>query len=139
MEPFYALALTAKNKLGFIDGSIKAPATTDAKFFIWQRCNDMVLSWIWQSMNATISSSILYCKTAFADWKDLEDCLSQGNDSRIYQIRQEIAEHRQGQSSVSDYYTKLKAFWDELGSYHEPIACDWGGEGESHAILDGIE
>ncbi|XP_070668374.1 uncharacterized protein [Malus domestica] len=121
------IALSAKNKLGFIDGSIKAPAPSDAKFSIWQRCNDMVLSWIWQSVNAAISSSILYCKTASAAWKDLEDRFSQGNDSRIYQIRQEIAEYRQRQSSVSDYYTKLKALWDELGSYHEPIACDCEG------------
>ncbi|KAM2212439.1 hypothetical protein ACFX1S_022740 [Malus domestica] len=109
------IALSAKNKIGFIDGSLKSPASTDAKYPIWQRCNDMALSWIWQSVQGNIACSILYCKSASAAWKDLEDRLSQGNNSRIYQIRQ-------GQQSVSDYYTKLKALWDELGSYYEPIA-----------------
>ncbi|TQE05251.1 hypothetical protein C1H46_009108 [Malus baccata] len=59
--------------------------------------------------------------------KDLEVRFSQGNDSRIYQIRQEIVEQRQGQLSVSDYYTQLRALWDELASYYEPIAYDCEG------------
>ena len=36
-------------------------------------------------------------------------------------------EHRQGQQSISVYYTKLKAFWDELSSYHEVLSCSCGG------------
>ncbi|XP_038693768.1 uncharacterized protein LOC119991495 [Tripterygium wilfordii] len=121
------IALSAKNKLGFIDDSIKTPPITDAKFPIWQRCTDMVLSWIWRSVKPTIASSILYCKTVFTAWKDLEDRFSQGNNLQIYQIRQEIVEHRQGQLSVSEYYTTLKDLWDELASYHEPIQCDCEG------------
>ncbi|XP_020415631.1 uncharacterized protein LOC109948111 [Prunus persica] len=121
------IALSAKNKLGFIDGTIKAPAKTDAKFSIWQRCNDMVLSWILHSLQPDIASSVLYCTSASMVWNDLKDRFSQGNDSRIYQIRQEIAEHRQGHLSISEYYTKLKALWDELDSYHEPIICTCEG------------
>ena len=36
-------------------------------------------------------------------------------------------EHRQGQQSISVYYTKLKAIWDELSSYHEVLFCSCGG------------
>ena len=36
-------------------------------------------------------------------------------------------EHKQGQQSISVYYTKLKAFWDELSSYHEVLSCSCGG------------
>lgn len=56
------IPLSAKNKLESIDGSIKAPATTDAKFPIWRRCNDMVLLWTLQSVHGTIVGSKLYCK-----------------------------------------------------------------------------
>ncbi|KAI5330645.1 hypothetical protein L3X38_030043 [Prunus dulcis] len=121
------IALSAKNKLGFIDGTIKSPASTDAKSAIWQRCNDMVLSWILQSLHPDIASSVLYCTSASMVWNDLQDRFSQSNDSRIYQIRQEIAEHRQGHLTISEYYTKLKALWDELDSYHEPIICNCEG------------
>ncbi|KAG7600484.1 Retrotransposon Copia-like N-terminal [Arabidopsis suecica] len=35
-------ALNAKNKLGFINGSIVKPSETDADYGSWTRCNDMV-------------------------------------------------------------------------------------------------
>ncbi|XP_016647144.1 PREDICTED: uncharacterized protein LOC107880362 [Prunus mume] len=121
------LSLSAKNKLGFVDGSVKTPSSDDSKFPLWQRCNDMVLSWILHSLHSDIASSVLYAKTAAAVWTDLRDRFSQSNDSRIYQIRQEIVECRQGQQTISIYYTKLKALWDELASYQEPFFCDCEG------------
>ncbi|CAL9000181.1 unnamed protein product [Prunus brigantina] len=121
------LSLSAKNKLGFVDGSVKTPSSDDSKFPLWQRCNDMVLSWILHSLHPDIASSVLYAKTAAAVWTDLRDRFSQGNDSKIYQIRQEIVECRQGQQTISIYYTKLKALWDELASYQEPFSCACDG------------
>ncbi|KAK9912347.1 hypothetical protein M0R45_036214 [Rubus argutus] len=83
---FIRLSLSAKNKLGLIDGSIKAPSSTDTKFPTWQRCNDMVLSWILHSIHLDIARSVLFYDTAAGVWSDLKDRFSQGNDSRIYQI-----------------------------------------------------
>jgi hypothetical protein len=57
------IALSAKNKLGFNDGTIKSLACTDAKFVIWQICNDMVLLWILQSLNPDITSSGMILRT----------------------------------------------------------------------------
>ncbi|CAI0405621.1 unnamed protein product [Linum tenue] len=34
------LALKTKHKLGFIDGSIPAPAVTDAQFYLWDGCTE---------------------------------------------------------------------------------------------------
>ncbi|KAK2633605.1 hypothetical protein Ddye_032602 [Dipteronia dyeriana] len=48
------ISVSAKNKLGFINGSVKALVSTDAKFPIWQRYNDMVLSWILNSVHPDI-------------------------------------------------------------------------------------
>lgn len=39
------IALSAKNKLGFIDRSLVIPTDTSLQK-AWSRCNDMVLSWI---------------------------------------------------------------------------------------------
>jgi hypothetical protein len=38
------MALTAKNKVGFIDGSILKPS--HPSFSVWMRCNTMVLSYV---------------------------------------------------------------------------------------------
>lgn len=51
------LALSAKNKLGMIDGTLSQPAESSNLFGLWSRCNDMVLSWLLNS----ISHEILYC------------------------------------------------------------------------------
>ncbi|CAN6688768.1 unnamed protein product [Malus baccata var. baccata] len=110
------MGLSAKNKIGFIDGTIKAPSLLDAKYVAWKRCNDMVTLWIANSVHSEIASSIMYTENAAAVWNDLKDRFSQSSDSRIYQIRQEIVESCQGQLSVSAYYTKMKALWDESTS-----------------------
>ncbi|WJZ95113.1 hypothetical protein VitviT2T_013904 [Vitis vinifera] len=121
------ISLSAKEKIGFVTGSIKPPSSTDDSFPSWQRCNDMVISWLLNSIHPDIASSVIYAETTLEIWADLRECFSQGNDSRIYQIKRDIVEHRQGQQSISVYYTKLKAFWDELSSYHEVLSCSCGG------------
>ncbi|CAN6683323.1 unnamed protein product [Malus baccata var. baccata] len=121
------MGLSAKNKIGFIDGTIKAPPLLDTKYTTWKRCNDMVTLWIVNSIYSDIASSIMYIETAVVVWNNLKDRFSQSSDSRIYQIRQEIVENCQEQLSVSAYYTKMKALWDELASYHDPLVCTCAG------------
>ncbi|KAL3515853.1 hypothetical protein ACH5RR_022755 [Cinchona calisaya] len=45
----------------------------------------------------------------------------------FFRFDKKLFEHRLGQQSVSAYYTKLMALWDELASYHEPPCCTCGG------------
>ncbi|KAF7151467.1 hypothetical protein RHSIM_Rhsim02G0167500 [Rhododendron simsii] len=49
------MALCAKNKLGFVDGSIKEPKET-TQLCQWERCNDLVSSWI---LNSTETNAAL--------------------------------------------------------------------------------
>jgi hypothetical protein len=42
-------------------------------------------------------------------------------------MHQEIVKHRQGDLTISEYYITHKALWDELDSYHKPIACTCDG------------
>ena len=81
------LSLSAKNKLGLIDGTVKAPPIADPKFPLRQRCNDLVLTWILQSIQPDIARSVIFSDTATAVWSDLRDRFSQGDESRIYQIQ----------------------------------------------------
>ena len=43
-------ALFAKNKIGFVDGSIPKPAADSTDFTHWMRCNAMVIGWLKSSM-----------------------------------------------------------------------------------------
>lgn len=41
------LILSAKNKLGFVNGTVTAPEPTSPDYKAWERCNDLVISWIY--------------------------------------------------------------------------------------------
>ncbi|XP_024178440.1 actin cytoskeleton-regulatory complex protein PAN1-like [Rosa chinensis] len=115
------LALNSKNKLGFVNGSIKAP-TPEADpegYATWSMCNDMVHSWIVNTVSSEIADSIIYYPTAHKVWEDLSERFSQGNAPRIFEIQRDITSLRQEQQSVSAYYMKLRSLWDELASYSE--------------------
>ena len=45
-----SIALNAKMKLGLINGTVPTPLVTAPQFAMWSRCNDMVLSWLLNSM-----------------------------------------------------------------------------------------
>jgi len=93
----------------------------------WIRCNNMVLSWIMNSVSKEIAASIIYITTAEAMWKDLKERFSQGNAPRIFQLQKTMSALSQGNSSVSAYYTRLKGLWDELANYRPIPACSCGG------------
>jgi hypothetical protein len=53
------MALTAKNKLQFINGTLRKPNPSDADHYSWMRCNNMVLSWIINSVSKEIDASVI--------------------------------------------------------------------------------
>ena len=91
------LALNPKNKLSFVNGSIKIPsAETDPEgYSAWSRCNDMVHSWILNTLNPEISDSVIYYSTAHEVWEDLHDRFSQSNALCILKIQRDITCFRQ--------------------------------------------
>jgi len=117
------LALNFKNKLCFVNGSIRIPSeeTNPEGYAVWSRCNDMVHSWIINTVIPEISDSVIYYSTAQEVWEDLHDRFSQSNAPRIFKIQRDIACLRQDQLSISAYYTKLKGLWDEVASYNDAV------------------
>ncbi|KAL5854728.1 hypothetical protein ACOSQ3_004595 [Xanthoceras sorbifolium] len=95
------IALRAKSKLGFVDGSFPIPKEQD-DISNWERCNDLVGSWILNSVSPEIRPSILYVETAAQIWTDLEDRFSQSNAPKIYQLKQSISTLKQEGPSNED-------------------------------------
>ena len=77
------VALTAKNKISFIDGSIRQPTKNDL-FNSWTRCNSMVLSWILNSVVKEIADSLIYIEIGAEIWNDLHNRFHQSNGPRIF-------------------------------------------------------
>ncbi|MCH79625.1 hypothetical protein A2U01_0000378 [Trifolium medium] len=111
------MALKSKNKIKFINGSLPKPDDEDADSLAWDRCNTMIMSWISNSVDSDISQSILWMDSAYEIWEDLKERFYQGDVFRISDIQEEIYYLKQGDSTISAYYTKLKRLWQELDNF----------------------
>ena len=68
------IALSMKNKLGFIDGTIPRLTPGDASLLnAWVRNNNMVISWILNSVWKEISASVTYFESARDIWLNLKE------------------------------------------------------------------
>lgn len=124
------IALSVKNKIGFIDGTIILPEDNEDLLNQWIRNNNIVISWILNSISKEISASVIYLESAHEIWIDMKERYQQRNGPRIFQLRRELMNHIQGQSSVSTYFTKLKTIWEELNNYRQVCSygrCNCGG------------
>ncbi|KAG7599611.1 Integrase catalytic core [Arabidopsis suecica] len=108
------VALDAKNKIAFVDGTLPRPPEFDPSFRVWSRCNSMVKSWILNSVTKQIYKSILRFNDAAEIWKDLITRFHITNLPRSYHLTQQIWGLQQGYMSLSEYYTSLKTLWDDL-------------------------
>nr|XP_009608393.1 uncharacterized protein LOC104102399 [Nicotiana tomentosiformis] len=117
------IALSAKNKLGFIDGSLISPKTDSAIQQAWERCNNIVLSWLLNSLSKEIAESVLFSQSANDLWSDLEDRFGQANRAKLFQLQKELSSVVHGNSSVSTYFTKMKSLWDELDALNTFSVC----------------
>ncbi|KAK3028810.1 hypothetical protein RJ639_038637 [Escallonia herrerae] len=119
-------ALTAKNKIGFINGSIEQPSEKDqpTEYALWNQCNSMILSWLTHSVEPDLAKGVIHAKTAYQVWEDFKDQFSQKNAPAIYQIQKSLASFSQGTMTVSTYFTKLKGLWDELDTYRALPTCN---------------
>ncbi|KAL5580773.1 hypothetical protein UlMin_013215 [Ulmus minor] len=131
------ITLSIKNKLGFIDGSIKKPEGNDLNLLnSWIRNNNVVISWILSSVSKEISASIIFSDSSYEICLDLKDRFQQRNGPRIFQLHRELMNLVQDQSTVSVYFTKLKTIWEELSNYRHVCTCrkcSCGGVKELHS------
>ncbi|KAL2325683.1 hypothetical protein Fmac_024741 [Flemingia macrophylla] len=116
-------ALSAKNKVEFVDGTSQQPSPSDPLCNAWRHCNNMVVSWLVHSVSTSIRHSILWMDRADEIWKDLKSRYSQGDLLHIYDLQLEASSMRQGELSITDFFTKLRVIWDELENFRPDPIC----------------
>ncbi|PKI79314.1 hypothetical protein CRG98_000259, partial [Punica granatum] len=117
------VALTAKGKLGFVEGKVPKPPAEDPNLENWEMCNSLVLAWIFNGLEKELQPSAAYATEAKTLWDDLKERYSQGNEMRIYQLKSDISLYKQGGKTVQRYYSGIKTLWDELENYIESLGC----------------
>ncbi|KAG5003445.1 hypothetical protein JHK84_027712 [Glycine max] len=76
-------ALIAKNKIGFIDGSIQSPPKKDkpSEFALWNQCKIMILSWLTHSVEPDLAKGVIHAKTTHHEEDQLMQFLMGLNDT----------------------------------------------------------
>ncbi|XP_010418984.1 PREDICTED: uncharacterized protein LOC104704628 [Camelina sativa] len=120
------MGLNVRNKLGFFDGTIQKPPVDHPSHGSWSRCNDMVSTWLMNSVSKKIGASLLYISTVEGIWNNLLSRFKQDNAPCVYEIEQRLTCIQQGSLDVSAYYTELVTLWEEYKNYIELPVCTCG-------------
>ncbi|KAM1740735.1 hypothetical protein ACFX12_010944 [Malus domestica] len=132
-----SMALTVKNKLGFVDGTInKTSEDNFEELQQWNRCNNLVKTWLLGSMSKEISGSVINYKDARQMWTDLQERFSHVNIVQLFHVENEIHDCVQSNMSVSSYFTKLKSLWDERDTLCSIPACSCGTKNEMNSYVE---
>ncbi|XP_062080551.1 uncharacterized protein LOC133785320 [Humulus lupulus] len=94
------------------------------------------MSLILHSVSPDIKSSILLLDTVVAMWNELNSRLDQGNGPKIFDLRTSLISLHQGDDSVSSYFTKLKAIWDEIIDLCPRLPCTCAASADSLDFLN---
>ena len=115
--------LFAKNKIQFVDGTIKKPKKSSKDYMPWMRVDAMIKGWLSTAMEKNIRDSVKYAGMASEIWADLNERFGKESAPRAYELKQKIASTRQNGASVSMYFTQLRSLWNESQSIHPLPHC----------------
>nr|XP_017251022.1 PREDICTED: uncharacterized protein LOC108221670 [Daucus carota subsp. sativus] len=120
------IALNARNKFVVVTGAFPQPETDSPLFAQWERVNDMIITWILNSVAEDISDGLNFVTSAKEVWYELQERFSGVNGHRIYQVMRSIHTLEQGNTSVEVYFHKLKGYWDEYAVLEPSVNCVCG-------------
>ncbi|XP_074287990.1 uncharacterized protein LOC141613152 [Silene latifolia] len=129
----FLLALLAKGKSEYLDGTVTKPAVTAANYSAWRSTNALVTAWILNSLDSSIRRTISLRPEAKQVWTDIKNRFCQNNDASIYRLQADLLACRQGTTeSLMAYYGRMTAIWDDIldtdplpSCSCNPCSCDW--------------
>ncbi|GKC01982.1 ribonuclease H-like domain-containing protein [Tanacetum coccineum] len=109
------LALQARNKYGFVDGTClkESYATSDVLYAQWDRCNAMVLTWIMNVVSQDIYMGLEYNDNAATVWKELNETYDKIDVKCSCDASKELGLHQQ--------LMKLMQFLMGLDDCYQPV------------------
>lgn len=121
---FITIALIAKNNVGFIDGSITTPLTDQhINHIAWLRANNLILSWLINSISKDICNNLLYIVSTIDLWNELKTRCLRSDGPRFFHLEISLGYINQGSSSIIEYSSAIKILWDEYVSYRPYLTC----------------
>ncbi|XP_019089186.1 PREDICTED: uncharacterized protein LOC109127987 [Camelina sativa] len=137
------LALRARKKFGFADGTIPKPDEGSDDLEDWWANNAMVVSWIRLIVAPDLSSSLSHHEVACDLWTHIQKRFSVKNGQHVQRLKTELANCQRKGFAVEAYYGKLTKLWTSLADFQraktvEEIARE-REEDKLHQFLMGLD
>ncbi|KAF7836829.1 auxin response factor 19-like isoform X1 [Senna tora] len=120
-------ALRARKKFGFVDGTIPKPEEKSCDLEDWWTINSLLVSWIRNTIEPGLRSSISHREVARDLWNHLKERFSVTDGPCIQQLRLNLANCKQKGMTIVDYFGRLEQLWDELSNFDPVPTCKCGG------------
>jgi hypothetical protein len=120
-------SLRARRKWGFIEGTINKPSEATFELEDWWTVQSMIVSWILNTVEPNLRSTISYHENARDLWEDIKERFSVANGPKIHQLKADLAACKQAGMNIAAYYGKLKVLWDELTNHEQIPLCSCNG------------
>lgn len=112
------MIITGKGKENYILGNETVLLTSDPWYRIWKIENSMVMSWLIGSMSPEIADNFILYSTAKEIWDAAMELYSKhDNTAELYELEAQLQEVRQGEATVSVYFSNLKRIWQQIDLY----------------------
>lgn len=137
------LALKARKKFGFADGSIAKPSEESEDFEDWCANNALVVSWIKLTIEESLCSTLSHSEDASSLWTQIQRRFAMKNGQRVQRLKTELANCRQQGTAIEAYYGKLTKLWTSLADYQQAKTIEelekQREEDKLHQFLMGID
>ena len=80
------IALNAKNKMKLVTGDYPEPTADSPLRALWERNNDMLISWILNTVTEQIGNKLNFINSVSKLWVELHEHYAQIDGHRIYQL-----------------------------------------------------
>ena len=122
--------------MGIVDGTIVCPsqfkrsengvATTeiDPAYNDWQQKDQLILSWINNSLTPFVLSTVARSKSSYETWTSLEKRYASQSHNRILQLRNELFTTKGEGLSITDFVDKINHIADNLALAGKPVDDD---------------
>ncbi|KAL0556266.1 hypothetical protein IC582_004778 [Cucumis melo] len=114
--------LEGRYQFGFLTGETVRPPPGDALERLWKGEDSLIRSMLINSMEPQIGKPLLYAATAKDLWDTTQTLYSKRqNASRLYTLRKQVHNCKQGTLDVTTYFNKLSLLWQEMDLCRETV------------------
>ncbi|KAG8650811.1 hypothetical protein MANES_07G076428v8 [Manihot esculenta] len=85
------IALGAKQKLDFIEGTVPLSRKDTKLYEQWKRCDYVVTSWILNSISKDLVDGFIYTTSSRDMWNEISKRFEKSNESQIYELHRKIS------------------------------------------------